>query len=109
MYLSEFLCASFDQCNIPGLRTRKKSPIDKLNLQTLAIFAAKCGKFFNFFVKIFGKTWQNLGFQMSIFRDASFVWWWCFGVVVVFVWWWCWGVVVFEVIFVMVGSIFLCY
>ena len=41
MYLSDFLCASFDQCNIPGLRARKKYPIDKLNLQSLAIFAAK--------------------------------------------------------------------
>ena len=32
MYLSDFLSASLDQCNIPGLRARKKK-IGKLNLQ----------------------------------------------------------------------------
>ena len=42
------------------------SVISKLNLQNLAIFIAKCGKFFYFC----GKIWQILGFQMAIFRDA---------------------------------------
>ena len=38
MLLSDILCASLDQCNIPDLRERnKKFPIDKLNLQNLAI------------------------------------------------------------------------
>ena len=50
MHLSDFLCASLDQCNIPSLLERKKSyPISKLNFQNLANFTTKRGKFFFFF------------------------------------------------------------
>ena len=48
MHLSDFLCVSLDQCNIPGLSWKKSSPISNLNLRNLAIFAAKCGKLFYF-------------------------------------------------------------
>ena len=38
--------ASLDQFNIPSLQEQKKSsPICELNLQNLAIFTVKCGKF----------------------------------------------------------------
>ena len=93
MYLSEFLCASFDQCNIPGLRTRKKSPIDKLNLQTLAIFAAKCGKFFNFFCENIRQNLAKFGISNVNFPRCQFC------VVVVF-----WGSRSFCVVVVLGGS-----
>ena len=49
MHLSDFLCASLDQCNIMGaFGNKKSSPISKLNKQNLTIFTAKCGKFFYF-------------------------------------------------------------
>ena len=76
MHLSNFLCASLGHCYIPGLREHKK--VIRLfnlfanfgnffwqNVANFSIFVAKCGDFC-------GKIWQNLGFQMAIFHDASF-------------------------------------
>ena len=68
-FLCDFLCASLDQCNILGLWAGKKSSlICNLNLQNLLVLAAKCGKLFIF-------LWQNLGFEMAIFRDARLMCW----------------------------------
>ena len=65
MHLSDFLCASLDECSIPGLREQKKSDaISKLNLQNLAIFMAKCGKFGNF-------LWQNLAIFVAKFGISN--------------------------------------
>ena len=55
MHLSDFLCASLDQCNFLGLRRQKSSLISKLNLQNLAIFTAK---FSYFSGKIWDLKWQ---------------------------------------------------
>ena len=47
MHLSDFLCASLDQCHIPGLRKRKKiSSIIKR--QNVANFLNFCGKIWDF-------------------------------------------------------------
>ena len=59
LILLMFLSASLDRFNILGLRDRKLTLKRKLNLQNLAIFMAKCGKFDNF-------VWQNLAkFRIS--------------------------------------------
>ena len=62
------------QCNIPGLRERKKnSPISKRNRQNFAIFTSKCGKFFYFCGQMFIFLWQNLakfGFSNGNFHGA---------------------------------------
>ena len=51
MHLSDFLCASLDQCNILGPLEQKKS--------SLAICTLKCGKFFSLFCgKICDFKWQ---------------------------------------------------
>ena len=68
VFLIIFLCASLDQCNIPGLREQKKvlllvNLICKIwqflrqNVANLSIFC--------------DKIWQNLGFQMAISLNAS--------------------------------------
>ena len=49
----------------------KSFSISTLNLQNWSIFMAKCGKFLYFCGKMFRFLWQNLGFQMAIFHDAS--------------------------------------
>ena len=65
MQLSDFLCASLDQCNIFRASTKKTSLISKLNRQNLANFTAKCDKFFYFC----GKIW-DYKLQFSTMPDS---------------------------------------
>ena len=74
MHLSDFLCASLEQCNILGLRELKKgSLISKLYLQNLAILRQNVTNF-SMFVANFIFLWQNLakfGLSNGNFRDAG--------------------------------------
>ena len=74
MHLGDFLCASLDQYNIPGLRGRWKvlrlvnviCKIWSFSRQNVANFSTFVAKFQYFC----GKIRQNLWFQMAIFHDA---------------------------------------
>ena len=57
------MCIFRSMCYSGPLGLKTSSTISKLNLQSLAIFAAKCGKFLYI-------SWQNLGFQMAVFHAA---------------------------------------
>ena len=81
MHLNDFLCAFLINVIFRASGSDKKFSNNTLNLQNLSIFMATCGKFLflwqnvSIFVAKFsyfcGKIWQNLGFQMAIFHDAS--------------------------------------
>ena len=65
MHLSDFLCVSLAQCNIPGLGQRKKVP------RLVNSFSKKWYISLLFFcVRVGGGGGGALGFQIAIFRDV---------------------------------------
>ena len=71
MHLTNFLCSFLINVIFRASGNDKMFSYNTLHLQNLSIFMATCGKFFYFCCKIFIFLWQNLGFQMAIFHDAS--------------------------------------